>query len=178
MLISKKFKKVDLPKCQSEIIDISKPLENKVGTAIGMHFKYKKSEIIIMPGVPIEMESMLSTYLNDIKKINIEKNNVVTINTCGIYETKLYEKVKEFIFKNNKHIYFSFLPSFEGVKIRLTSLSSNAKLHKVKNELLDILSEYAYGIDNVTLESVLSKYLINMKLTTFYMRVVYWWIYI
>ena len=162
--ISKKFKKVDLPKCQSEIIDISKPLENKVGTAIGMHFKYNKSEIIIMPGVPIEMESMLSTYLNDIKKINIEKNNVVTINTCGIYETKLYEKVKEFIFKNDKHIYFSFLPSYEGVKIRLTSLSSNAKLHKVKNKLLDILSEYAYGTDDVTLESVISNYLINNKL--------------
>ena len=162
--ITKKFKKIDLPKCQSEIIKISKPLENNVGTALGMHFKYNNSEIVVLPGVPIEMNSMLQSYLTDIKKIKKVENNVVTINTCGIYETKLYEKVKDFIFKNDKDIYFSFLPSYEGVKIRLTSLSKNSKLQKIKTDLLSILDEYAYSIDNVSLEMIVSKYLINKDL--------------
>ena len=163
-IISKKFNKVNLPKCQSEILAISNPLENSIGTALGMYFKFKKSEIIILPGVPIEMKSMLCSYLDDIKKIRKVKNNVVTINTCGIYETKLYEKVKFFISKNDKHIFFSFLPSYEGVKIRLTALSDQANLNKTKNELVKILDDYAYGTDKVTLEEKVSNILINMNL--------------
>tara|TARA_B100000575_G_C23125904_1_gene652296 strand:- start:121 stop:1332 length:1212 start_codon:yes stop_codon:yes gene_type:complete len=163
-IISKKFNKVNLPKCQSEILAISNPLENSIGTALGMYFKFKKSEIIILPGVPIEMKSMLCSYLDDIKKIRKVTNNVVTINTCGIYETKLYEKVKFFISKNDKHIFFSFLPSYEGVKIRLTALSDQANLNKTKNELVKILDDYAYGIDKVTLEEKVSNILINMNL--------------
>ena len=163
-IISKKFNKVNLPKCQSEILAISNPLENSIGTALGMYFKFKKSEIIILPGVPIEMKSMLCSYLDDIKKIRKVTNNVITINTCGIYETKLYEKVKFFISKNDKHIFFSFLPSYEGVKIRLTALSDQANLNKTKNELVKILDDYAYGIDKVTLEEKVSNILINMNL--------------
>ena len=163
-IISKKFNKVNLPKCQSERLAISNPLENSIGTALGMYFKFKKSEIIILPGVPIEMKSMLCSYLDDIKKIRKVTNNVVTINTCGIYETKLYEKVKFFISKNDKHIFFSFLPSYEGVKIRLTALSNQANLNKTKNELVKILDDYAYGIDKVTLEEKVSNILINMNL--------------
>jgi len=163
-IISKKFNKVNLPKCQSEILAISNPLENSIGTALGMYFKYKKSEIIILPGVPIEMKSMLCYYLDDIKKIRKVTNNVVTINTCGIYETKLYEKVKFFISKNDKHIFFSFLPSYEGVKIRLTALSDQANLNMIKNELLKLLDDYAYGTDKVTLEQKVSNMLINKNL--------------
>ena len=163
-IISKKFNKVNLPKCQSEILAISNPLENSIGTALGMYFKFKKSEIIILPGVPIEMKSMLCSYLDDIKKIRKVTNNVITINTCGIYETKLYEKVKFFISKNDKHIFFSFLPSYEGVKIRLTALSDQANLNKTKNELVKILDDYAYGIDKVTLEEKVSNILINKNL--------------
>ena len=163
-IISKKFNKVNLPKCQSEILAISNPLENSIGTALGMYFKFKKSEIIILPGVPIEMKSMLCSYLDDIKKIRKVTNNVVTINTCGIYETKLYEKVKFFISKNDKHIFFSFLPSYEGVKIRLTALSDQANLNKTKNELVKILDDYAYGTDKVTLEEKVSNILINKNL--------------
>ena len=163
-IISKKFNKVNLPKCQSEILAISNPLENSIGTALGMYFKFKKSEIIILPGVPIEMKSMLCSYLDDIKKIRKVTNNVITINTCGIYETKLYEKVKFFISKNDKHIFFSFLPSYEGVKIRLTALSDQANLNKTKNELVKILDDYAYGTDKVTLEEKVSNILINMNL--------------
>ena len=163
-IISKKFNKVNLPKCQSEILAISNPLENSIGTALGMYFKFKKSEIIILPGVPIEMKSMLCSYLDDIKKIRKVTNNVITINTCGIYETKLYEKVKFFISKNDKHIFFSFLPSYEGVKIRLTALSDQANLNKTKNELVKILDDYAYGTDKVTLEEKVSNILINKNL--------------
>ena len=53
-LIKKLNKKI--PKCQSEILDISKPIENNIGTALGMYINFKKSKIIILPGVPSEMK--------------------------------------------------------------------------------------------------------------------------
>ena len=161
--IIKKFNKVKLPKCQSEILDISKPLENKIGTALGMYFKYNGTNIIIMPGVPIEMKSMLDLYLNEIKSLKTSNNNVITINTSGIYETKLSDMIKDFIIKYEKYIYFSFLPSYEGVKIRLTDLGVGGNINKIKDELLHLLDKYAYGLNNNTLEMTISNILIKKK---------------
>ncbi len=163
--ISKKFNKADLPKCQSKILDIATPLDNDVGTALGMHFKYKNTELVILPGVPIEMNSMLDLYLNEKKSLKIIDNNIVTINTSGIYETKLSDIMQDFIKKYDKYVYFSFLPSYEGVKIRLTDLEVGFDINLIKEDLLKFLSDYAYGTDKDTLEVKLSKLIKNNKLT-------------
>ena len=57
-----KNKNKKICKSQSEILNISKEIENNIGTALGMEIKFKKSKIIILPGVPKEMNSMLKTY--------------------------------------------------------------------------------------------------------------------
>ena len=75
-----------------EILDIAKPLVNNVGTAMGMYFRRKNSNLIILPGVPLEMEVMLDLYLNSQNLFKVKKQNIVTINTSGIYETKLSNK--------------------------------------------------------------------------------------
>ena len=163
--INKKFNKANLPQSQSEILNIAEPLENNVGTALGMSFKSNNSELIILPGVPIEMNSMLESYLNNNKSLKIVENNIITINTAGIYETKLSDMMEVFIRKYDQYVYFSFLPSYEGVKIRLTNLGKGASLKKIKQELLAFLSDYAYGIDKETLEIKVSNLLKIKKLT-------------
>ena len=162
--IMKKFNKVDMPKCQSEILDIAKPLDNTVGTAIGMYFRHKNSNLIVLPGVPLEMEKMLLSYLDFQDSLKIDNRNVVTINTAGIYETKLSKKMQSFMKKYNKKVYFSFLPSYEGVKIRLTGLDARFNINIIKKELLKFLSEYVYGIDKVTLEIAVSNIIKKNKL--------------
>ena len=162
--IMKKFNKVDMPKCQSEILDIAKPLDNTVGTAIGMYFRHKNSNLIVLPGVPLEMEKMLLSYLDFQDSLKIDNRNVVTINTAGIYETKLSKKMQSFMKKYNKKVYFSFLPSYEGVKIRLTGLDTGFNINIIKKELLKFLSEYVYGIDKVTLEIAVSNIIKKNKL--------------
>tara|TARA_B110000014_G_C20107300_1_gene582551 strand:+ start:243 stop:1460 length:1218 start_codon:yes stop_codon:yes gene_type:complete len=162
--ITKKLNKANIPKCQSEILDIATPLDNDVGTAMGMYFKYKNSNLIILPGVPLEMETMLELYLDSKSLLKVKKKNIATINTFGIYETKLSEKMKPFMQKHNKHIYFSFLPSYEGVKVRLTSLDSDFDLKAVKKDLLNFLEKYAYGEDDETLELKVSNLIKNKSL--------------
>ena len=163
--ICKKFNKAELPKCQSEILNISKPLDNNVGTALGMYFKYNNTEVVIMPGVPIEMNSMLELYLNKIKSMEIVSNKIITINTIGIYETKLSNIMQSFMKKYDRNVYFSFLPSYEGVKVRLTDLDTGFDINIIKDELLDNISKYAYSLNDVTLEMVVSNIIINKLLT-------------
>jgi len=163
--ISKKFNKADLPKCQSEILDIAEPLENNIGTALGMYFKYNNSEVIVLPGVPIEMNSMLELYLDVKKSLKITDKNIITINTAGIYETKLSDMMKPFMEKYDQYAYFSFLPSYDGVKIRLTDLEVGFDIKLIKEELLAFLSDYAYGTDKETLELNISNLIKNKKLT-------------
>tara|TARA_B100000700_G_C14841881_1_gene759633 strand:- start:369 stop:992 length:624 start_codon:yes stop_codon:yes gene_type:complete len=66
--------------------------------------------------------------------------------------------------KYDKHAYFSFLPSYEGVKIRLTGLDTGFNINIIKKELLKFLSEYAYGTDKVTLEIKVSNLIKKNKL--------------
>tara|TARA_Y100001970_G_scaffold34771_1_gene43020 strand:+ start:3397 stop:4602 length:1206 start_codon:yes stop_codon:yes gene_type:complete len=162
--ISKKFNKASLPECQSEILDLAKPLENSIGTALGMYFKYNNTELVILPGIPIEMNAMLKLYLNKEKALKIIDNNIITINTAGIYETKLSDMMQEFIKKYDQYVSVSFLPSYEGVKIRLTDLGTGFNIDLIKDELLDFLQNYAYGKDKETLEVAVSNILKKNRL--------------
>ena len=130
-----------------------------------MYFKYNNTEVVIMPGVPIEMNSMLELYLNKIKSMEIVSNKIITINTIGIYETKLSNIMQSFMKKYDRNVYFSFLPSYEGVKVRLTDLDTGFDINIIKDELLDNISKYAYSLNDVTLEIVVSNIIINKLLT-------------
>ena len=167
-----------ISKCQSEILDNSVPLENNNGTALGMSIISKKSNIIVLPGVPIEMEDMLLNYLNsnDIKEVN---DNIVTINTTGIHETKLSSMIYNIINDNKIDFTFSFLPSESGVKIRISSitdkiedeiligdilfLNKDNRIINIKNKIKSIVSDYAYSEGNITLEETVANLLIKNK---------------
>ena len=166
--------KVKISKCQSEILDNSTPIENNKGTALGMSIISKKSNIIVLPGVPIEMEDMLLNYLNlkDIKEVN---DNIVTINTTGIHETELSKMIYNVMSTNKKDFSFSFLPSHTGVKIRISSIADKIfisniqiknklnKMSDIKNKIKSIVSDYAYSEGSVSLEETIAKLLINKK---------------
>ena len=164
-IINKRFKNTKIPNNQSQILDIANPLENKYGTAIGMYFKYKNSNIIVLPGVPVEMKGMLNLYF-DLHRKDFKKNNsIFTLNTCGIYETKLFEKMKPLISKYRKKIYFSFLPSYSGVKLRVNIKNNSIDRKKIENELVHYLKEHVYGIDDVSIEQIIFNNLKKTKKT-------------
>tara|TARA_B100000614_G_C14562973_1_gene497849 strand:- start:5240 stop:6457 length:1218 start_codon:yes stop_codon:yes gene_type:complete len=153
--INSKFTKTNIPRNQSEILEIAEPLENNVGTALGMHFKYKKSHLIILPGVPHEMKSMFKLFL-DLNKKEFKKNiQIFTINTAGIYETKLSNMMQPFIEKYKNDIYFSFLPSYNGVKLRVEPLNNKTNLSNLKNILVEYLNDFAFGFDDTKIEKVI-----------------------
>ena len=163
--LEKKFNK-QIPKSQSKILEISKPIENNIGTALGMHIDFKKSKIIILPGVPSEMKQMLNSYFVLDNLLPNKEKKILTFNTFGIYETKLSDKMQNIINNYKNKVYFSFLPSYEGVRVRIKILeNSNINIDSLKNEIMTLLSKYIYSCDNVIIEEVILNLLIKNKLT-------------
>tara|TARA_B100000029_G_C17534522_1_gene944376 strand:- start:548 stop:1768 length:1221 start_codon:yes stop_codon:yes gene_type:complete len=159
-----KSKNRNIDKSQSEILSNSEPINNHVGTALGMLIKENNTEVVVLPGVPNEMNEMLLSYL-DQKGFKINTNRIVTINTAGIYESKVSEKIQDIVNKYKNYFSVSYLPNYEGVKIRITSLDENKiNIEEIKSKIVESLSGYVYGLDNVKLEETLSKLLIKKEL--------------
>ena len=166
-LENKENKVGDHIKEQCVILDISEPIMNLKGTALGMYIKYKKSKIFIMPGVPVEMKEM---FLNEIAPCFLDpyfekQKKHFTILTTGIYESKLSEILIFDIEKNQKEFKVAFLPSYIGVKIRILKNNhnvSNDKLIVFKEEIVQKIKKYVYGynddkIQNVVVEKIIEK---------------------
>ena len=160
----KKSKKRKISKSQSQILSNAEPIDNNVGTALGMLIIENNTKLIILPGIPNEMNQMLLSYLNQ-ENFKITKNHIVTINTAGIYETKVSKKIQPIINEFSDQFSFSYLPSYDGVKVRIKSLNKDkSNIKEPQKKIVKSLSNYVYGLDNVKIEEVISKLLINKKL--------------
>jgi len=163
--LEKKFNK-QIPESQSEILEISKSIENDIGTALGMYINFKKSKIVVLPGVPSEMKQMLNSYFIANKLLPNQTKNILTFNTFGIYETRLSDKMKNIINNYKNKVYFSFLPSYEGVRLRIKILeNSDININSLKDEIMNLLGNYIYSCDDVRIEEVILNLLIKNNLT-------------
>ena len=128
-----------------------------------MLIQENNTEVVILPGVPNEMNQMLLSYL-DQQGFEIVKNHIVTINTAGIYESRVSEKIQHIIEEYSNHFSFSYLPSYEGVKIRITSLNKVGNdIKKPQKKIIESLSDYVYGLDDTKLEEIISNLIINKE---------------
>ena len=149
---------------QSMILDISKPIDNNYGMALGMSIQYNKTTLFIMPGVPSEMKHMLRDIIipDFIDPIYTKSLNQITLLTTGVYESKLYQLLKATIEKNKNDYKLSFLPSYVGVKIRLMDIKKDEELFlKFKDSILKKIEKYVYGFNNDKIENIVSKLIKN-----------------
>ena len=145
--IKEKFKKnnLQLPSdinSQALILNKSIPIKNKFGTALGLIIKKNELKVIVLPGVPSEMKQMM-------KGCNIFRNkyksSYITLSTIGIYESRLYDLLKKAIRENKNRFKLSFLPTYSGVNIRISSITpmlDNIELIKFKLDVYKIIGIY------------------------------------
>ena len=163
-------KKKNHIKSQSEILEISQPIPNDIGTALSMYFMFKGITFFILPGVPLEVNKamvnyILPDYIEPFYKVN---NNVLTILTSGIYESSLYNKLKDIIEEWQDKIKVAFLPGYSGVKIRLTSLDSSISkdtFTQFKNLVEYKIKKYIYGYDDDKLNQIIGEILSKERKT-------------
>lgn len=144
-------------------------LKNPRGTAPGLLFTQKDCTFIALPGVPSEMKGIMQEYVIPIIQDHFLKEKSLkpfyrTLITKGIPESTLADLIgnpAEFLEMQET---LAFLPSFQGVRLRLGVYHHNAE-HAIQR--LDVLEQilmnkagiYIYAKDQ---ENLLSKTIENL----------------
>ena len=147
-------------------------LYNKMGTAPGMWFDKGGKVLISMPGVPYEMKYIMEHQVLPKIKDQFSTTPIAhrTIRTAGMGESKIAERVQKIEERLPDFIKLAFLPSLGHVRLRLTGIhESESKLHQILDkkvkEIEAELSDIVYATEDITLEEVVNKKLIESGLT-------------
>ena len=150
---------IDLNRNQALVPSKAKIIRNSMGTAPGIWFSDKESNILSLPGVPYEMKFLFDYFLKDFKKLNkLQTFYHKTVYVRNIPESQIADKIKDWENNLNKKIKLAYLPRPGMVRLRLSILGDNEKNQK---ELIDFELEK------------LKKYIVFSELETDLNKLVY-----
>lgn len=134
-------------------------LVNHWGTAPGMWFEKDGKILVSLPGVPYEMKELMKQSVLPALREFFPLPVIVhhTIRTIGMGESFLSERIAAWEDGLPDHIKLAYLPSFSGVKLRLTGygLSEevlNAEALLYSESLKERVGEYIYGYGETEIE--------------------------
>jgi len=130
-------------------------LHNSAGTASGMWFEKNGTIFISMPGVPFEMEAIMTEEVFPRLK-QLEKSQSIvhkTVLTVGIPESMLAQRIEKWEDALPAYIKLAYLPSPMMVKLRLSGYGTDEmtlknEIGKQVDELLKLIPEAVFGYDN------------------------------
>jgi nicotinamide-nucleotide amidase len=157
---------LEINRMQAYLPGNSIAIKNTMGTAPGIWIERKNKVFISMPGVPHEMEHMVSSEIiprlkkKFITPVLLHKS----IMTAGIGESVLSEMIREWEAGLPSHMKLAYLPGFGQVKLRLSVHGSdlimlNSEIALKVDELYSLAGKYIYGYDDLTLEQKLGEML-------------------
>ncbi len=153
-------------------------LRNDRGTAPGLLYHEKGKTFIILPGVPHEMNWLMSKcVLPELQKLHKKKLGEAIIHrtllTVGIGESTLAEKignVKDFLAKGAT---LAYLPKTSGVRLRIsvraeTNVGTKKIADRIEKHIRSKAQQYIYGKDDDTLAQVVVRLLhkVNAHIST------------
>jgi len=147
-------------------------LHNSVGTASGMWFERNSTIFVSMPGVPFEMEAIMTEEVfprldkMGITQCIVHKN----VLTTGIAESMLAEKIEKWEIALPAHIKLAYLPSPLMVRLRLSAYGADRQLLQSEvsgqvEELRKLISDYIFGYDDDNLALVIGRLLVESSKT-------------
>ncbi|HTO91504.1 MAG TPA: competence/damage-inducible protein A [Candidatus Sulfotelmatobacter sp.] len=99
---------------------------NRLGTAPGILVVHRDKPVILLPGVPAEMEGLalehLVPYLRERSGLTVE---CFTLRTYGSFESQLHERIGT-LPQNWPNASLAYLPSYFGVDLRVTVAGEDA----------------------------------------------------
>jgi len=162
----------DLNRGQADLPATAVYMQNDWGTAPGMWFEHEGRVYVSLPGVPFEMKSLMThrilPRLQEHFNPPIIKHKMIL--TAGIGESFLAERIEAWEDALPPHIRLAYLPSFGGVRLRLTATGTDdalltRELDQQVAGVLPIIEQYVYGYDGNTLEIVVGQLLEARKWT-------------
>lgn len=141
-------------------------LPNKTGSAVGIVIAEGDKIFASLPGVPREMEIMVSDELIPFlrERVRLGFLRIIKLRTTGIIESALAEKIMAFTAKLPESLRLAYLPSYGGVDLRIVSFGATREMADSPAEILakqlkEIIGNYVYGEDEDTLEGVIGRLL-------------------
>ncbi len=147
-------------------------LHNATGTAPGMWFDEAGVIYISMPGVPHEMQYLITNEVIPKLKAKFEFPEIVhrVVRTIGLGESFLAEKIETWEDQLPEHIKLAYLPSFGEVKLRLTGFGTDKNLIDldIANQIIlleKIIPQYIYSTINEDIERAIGTILKSKNAT-------------
>ncbi|GAB2541704.1 competence/damage-inducible protein A [Spirosoma aerophilum] len=167
----------DLNRGQADLPANAVYIQNDWGTAPGMWFEHDRGDghscvYVSLPGVPFEMKHLMTNRilpkLNEHFKTPIIKHKM--IRTVGIGESFLAERIESWEDALPDHIKLAYLPSFGGVKLRLTATGEDdalldSQLAEQVEKVMPLIEKNVYGFDSDEIETVVGKLLVEKNMT-------------
>jgi len=157
---------------QAMLPDKAVILPNKVGTASGMWFERGGKVFISLPGVPFEMEYLMTNEVLPRLKAQFSSRPIAhrTLQTACEGESAIAKRIEAFEDSLPSHIKLAYLPTLGQVRLRLTGnwpgeVSTDAdarlaaELDAKKSELRALIPDLVYGEEEETLQEVVGKML-------------------
>jgi nicotinamide-nucleotide amidase len=140
-------------------------LDNPIGSAPGILFQEADRCFIALPGVPSEMEAIVSQsvlpYLR--KRQGRGHIEIRRLRTTGITESELSEAVAD-LEPTQDHFRLAYLPGYQGVDLRLVCHASNeaegkAEVDKLAEAIVGRVGGFIYTIGDQTISEVVGSLL-------------------
>ncbi len=146
----------------------AEPWPNSLGTAPGILVVHRDKPVILLPGVPAEMEALtrehVVPYLRKRSGLTVE---TFTLRTYGPFETMLQEKIGA-LPQTWPAATLAYLPSYFGVDLRVTVSGTDAAAvrevtGRAYDELRACVAPVIYAEGAATMEQVVGEALLARK---------------
>lgn len=157
---------------QALILENSEALRNDHGMAPGMLLEKDERIYILLPGPPKELEPMFQFVAKPKLAKRLSSGGVIqshVLRFYGIGEAALEERIQD-ILDNQTNPTIAPLASDGEVTLRITAKANSEEeawklIDDKKREILQIVGEYCYGVDDDSLASKLVELLLKNNLT-------------
>ena len=141
-------------------------LENPVGMAPGLILKNENKGIILLPGVPIELEKIFVTGVIPYLETSYRLKPIFsrTIRTTNITEAEIFEKISRY-FTRHKSVEIAYLPQHTGVDIVIWTEKDKKVLSACEKEIVSCLKEAVYSFNSTGIEEIVGQILRKKDLT-------------
>jgi len=156
---ARNFPMTPINRAQAMVPDNCRVIRNFQGTAPGMWFEWEGRVVVSMPGVPYEMIGLMETSILPMLAAHFRTPNILhkTIMTTGVGESKLASMLEDWEKQLAENFSLAYLPSPGMVRLRISGTGANREalehdLNTLSDSLVDLIGEFHYGFDGVSLE--------------------------
>ena len=143
-------------------------LFNAHGTAPGMWFEQNGKVVVSLPGVPFEMEHLMTDEVMPRLKARFSLRQIVhrTLITAGLAESMLAEKIADWENALPPYLHLAYLPAPGVVRLRLSAyeVEGESVSHEIDRQfaaLQRIIPRYVLGFERATMQEIVHNHLMT-----------------